>query len=243
MPIGKSRTPSRRSRRRVPTSCSEARLLIERHLFDDLGISLTSSFRSAKCSLRDVSSPILLQALKKRTRHFLPLGNANTSCVLHRVDECAIISLSARTIARESSKYPVDRVLAEYRYVEKSRLAFPVDRANDATASIPRELRGGDGGGGGSREFRGRRRGRRSCFALIPRGHAERTLGANTRKSKRRGHGSKSEFGYPRFALANGRANDADTSGHKASGNSSLCARDCSTFKHLRSFEVIDEIK
>lgn len=40
----------------------------------------------------------------------------------------------------------------------------------------------------------------------------------DTRRPGRQGHGSKSELGYPRFALANGRANDADTSGHKASG-------------------------
>lgn len=104
MRIGKSRTPSRRSRRRVPASRSEARLLIERHLFDDLGVSLTPSFRSPpKCSLRSPSarrefSTSSSGVIREEThRHFLPLGNSQ---------------FSSRVDVVRNFRYPRERSLA-----------------------------------------------------------------------------------------------------------------------------------
>lgn len=41
----------------------------------------------------------------------------------------------------------------------------------------------------------------------------------------RQGHGSNSQLGRSRFDLAKGRANDADTSGHKASGKNHRCVK------------------
>lgn len=90
-------------------------------------------------------------------------------------------------------------------------LALPVDRANDATASTPRKPRGIPENSGDDNE--------ETTVACYPEGvrenvHEDTDWG-------RQGHGSNSELGYPRFALANGRENDVDPSGHKTSGESS----------------------
>lgn len=161
----------------------------------------------------------VLQYFSGRWRNVPPLSSARLTQTLHRVDSARLFvnySLSARAIARESSKYPVDRVFAEYRYVERraashfrSTVRTTRPRAFHGNSAVVPENSVEDDEDGGR-------------VLLSSREDTRRTFGANTRKSKRRGHGSKSEFGYPRFALANGRANDADTSGHKASGNSSL---------------------
>jgi len=105
-----------------------------------------------------------------------------------------------------------NKVFAKYRYsLREKPLALPVDRANDATASTPRKPRGIPENSGDDDE---------KTIVYYLEGVRENVH--EDTDWERQGHGSNGQLGYPWFALANGRENDVDPSGHKTSGKSSL---------------------
>ncbi|RLU25496.1 hypothetical protein DMN91_001652 [Ooceraea biroi] len=134
---------------------------------------------------------------------------AGHTCLLQVFEEPSVIS----GIVHVHMAFAVmTNTPAEYRYSAEEPFAFPVDRANDATARLHLT---GSGGGGGSESFQRIPTTKGQSLASSPTARYARTC-VNTRTcGTRQGHGSKSEFGHSWFALANGR--DADTSGHKTS--------------------------
>lgn len=242
--IGKSRTPSCRSHRRVPPRSRKLTLRGSKPLSSS---SLFASWYSC-CSLETTVLPTSSSS-QRRGRSFTaphrrdfadrvlrrtPRERASSSARQHssklaasRWSRRSVISRSSyspyQTIVRESPGYSADKALppsigtrlrSRSHFRSTVRTTRPRGFTSREAAAAAAEAVDPSRG---FDENSGRRRDSRSSLVLRrdTRGRGVRELA--DAENTRQGHGSKSEFGHSSwFALANGR--DADTSGHQTSG-------------------------